>query len=265
MMNMKACALRSGSSGNAIFIGSARTRLLIDAGVCCRTIEETLQAIGESAADLDGLLITHEHSDHIGGVGALLRRYRIPLYVSPATWMAMRNVIGPVAGAQLHLVETGLATDIGDFTVTSFPTPHDAADPAGFRIDGEKASVAVLTDAGYLEEAALLAVSGCEAIFIEANYDQTMLLAGTYPEMLKQRILSRHGHLSNDDCAEAVCYLLERGTSRFILSHISKDNNYPELALLTVSSRLHEIGARQDSDFRISTAQRYAISEPVCF
>jgi phosphoribosyl 1,2-cyclic phosphodiesterase len=265
MTAIKACALRSGSSGNAIFVGSGKTRLLIDAGVCCRSIEQSLQVIDESASDLAGLLITHEHSDHIAGVGPLLRRYKIPLYVSQATWQAMRCLIGTISESQVCLIKTGQPTAIGDLLVTSFSTPHDAADSAGFRIEAGSGALAVLTDAGHLQETMLQAISGCEAIFIEANYDHAMLLAGTYPEMLKQRILSQHGHLSNDDCATAVSYLLEKGTSQFILSHISKDNNYPELALLTVGSKLYEAGARQGIDFQLGVASRYTVSEPICF
>jgi phosphoribosyl 1,2-cyclic phosphodiesterase len=262
---LKACALRSGSSGNAVFVGSGRTRLLIDAGVCCRSIEQSLQAIGESADNLDGLLVTHEHSDHISGVGPLLRKYKIPLYVNLQTWLAMRNIIGPISDSKVSLIDASWPTVVGDLSIACFSTPHDAVDSVGFCIEGASGSLAVLTDAGYLEEKALLAVAGCKAIFIEANYDHAMLLAGTYPEMLKQRILSRHGHLSNDDCAAAVCYLMEKGTNRFILSHISRDNNYPELALLVVNSKLYEMGAQPDRDFQISVAQRFTVSEPFCF
>jgi len=262
---VRTCALRSGSSGNAIFIGSGNTRLLIDAGVCCRTIEQSLQEIGEDAARLDGILITHEHSDHIAGAGVLMRRYQIPLYVNAAAWRAMQTAVGPVDENLVHLIATDCPIDFGDLTATSFATPHDAVSPVGYRIETPNGAVAVFTDIGSVQDNLLAQVSGCRTIYIEANYDQTMLMAGSYPAPLKQRIAGECGHLSNDDCAAAVCRLLETGTSHFILSHISKDNNYPELALLTVSSRLQEIGARAGEDLLIGIARRFAVSDPDCF
>jgi phosphoribosyl 1,2-cyclic phosphodiesterase len=261
---LKACALRSGSSGNAVFIGGGKTRLLVDAGVCCKDIEQSLEAIGEQAANLDGLLITHEHSDHIAGVGPLLRRYQLPIFTTRATWLAMRRTIGRVDDAQIHFIEPDEPFCIGDLAVTGFSTAHDAADPVGYRVDAGTSSLAVLTDTGHLRPGLTDAVAGCQAIFLEANYDYTMLLAGSYPAMLKQRILGNLGHLSNDDCADAVCLLLEQGTRHFILSHISKENNFPELALLTVSSRLNQIGARPDEDFRLDVARRFEVSAPIC-
>jgi phosphoribosyl 1,2-cyclic phosphodiesterase len=261
----RSCALRSGSSGNAIFVGSGRTRLLVDAGVCCRTIEQSLQEIGETAADLDGILVTHEHIDHIAGVGILMRRHRIHLYVNLATWQAMRPVIGPVDEKLIHLVEAGRPTAVGDLALTAFATPHDAVSPVGYRIETRQGSVAVFTDIGSLQEHLFDQISGCRTVYIEANYDHAMLMAGSYPAMLKQRIAGSQGHLSNDDCATAVCRLLNEGTSHFVLSHISKDNNFPELALLTVNSRLQASGACADKDLYLGIARRFAVSEPVCF
>jgi phosphoribosyl 1,2-cyclic phosphodiesterase len=265
MTELKACALRSGSSGNAIFISSGKTRLLVDAGVCLRSIEQALEEIDEKAGQLNGILITHEHSDHVSGLGVLLRRHPIPLYLTRGTWQAIQCSIGQGVASQVHLIEDKKPSIIGDMMVASFKIPHDAAEPVGFRIQSSQGDVAVFTDAGHLEDQMLAEVAGCKIIFVEANYDQAMLLAGTYPAMLKQRILSEYGHLSNDDCATAVCRLLSGGTEHFVLSHISKDNNYPELALLTVSSKLREIGARPGHDCRLSVARRFSVSEPVCF
>jgi len=262
---LKACALRSGSSGNAIFISSGKTRLLVDVGVCLRSVEQALLEIDEQADDLDGVLITHEHSDHVSGLGVLLRRHPIPLYLTRGTWRAIQNSLGPGICSQVFLIEDKKPWTIGDLMVSGFKTPHDAADPVGFRISSARGDLAVLTDAGHLEDHLLDGVAGCKVIFVEANYDQAMLLAGTYPVPLKQRILSEFGHLSNDDCATAVCHLLARGTDHFVLSHISKDNNYPELALLTVSSKLRQMGAKPGKDCRLSTARRFSISEPVYF
>lgn len=262
---VKTCALRSGSSGNAIFINGDQTRILVDAGVCCRTIEQSLEEIGETAGDLDAIVVTHEHCDHVSGVGVLMRRYKLPLYVNRATWQAMRLTIGTVDERLVRLIDTGKPFEIGNLSLKSFATPHDAAESVGYRIESSRGGVAVFTDIGELQEELLQTVAGCQAIYIEANYDHAMLLAGTYPAMLKKRISGRYGHLSNDDCATAVCRLLEQGTERFVLSHISKDNNYPELARLTVDSKLEITGARPGQDFLIGVAQRYAVSVPVNF
>ena len=262
---VKTCALRSGSSGNSIFVGSQSTRLLIDAGICARSIEQSLQGIDEEAAGLDGILVTHEHSDHIAGVGVMMRRYKLPVFANLATWQAMRPSIGKIDERLVRVIETGQRNQIGDLVFSSFSTPHDAASPVGYRIELPGGDVSVITDIGSWQEPVLTSVAGSRIVYIEANYDHAMLMGGAYPALLKQRICSDYGHLSNEDCATAVCSLLESGTSQFVLSHLSKDNNYPELALLTVNSRLDIIGARRGRDLGIGVARRYANSEPLCF
>ena len=257
--------LRSGSSGNSVFISSRETRLLIDAGVNARTLEQSLASFGETAGHLDGLLITHEHSDHINGVGVLMRRHRVPLYVNEKTWLAMRTTVGPVDESLVHLIGTGSMTSIGDLSMTSFSVPHDAADPVGYRIDTSRGPVTVLTDIGRMNSDLLAHAAGSKVVLIEANYDHTLLMAGPYPMMLKQRICGEYGHLSNDDSATAVAALLDRGTSHFYLYHLSEQNNYPELALLTVKNHLQQIGARLGQDLFLDVARRFTVSEPIGF
>lgn len=262
---VKVIPLRSGSSGNAVLITSQETRLLIDAGVNARTIEQSLASIGETADHLDGLLITHEHSDHITGVGVLMRRHRVPLYVNEKTWLAMRATVGPVDESLVHLIDTGSQTSIGDLSMTSFSVPHDAADPVGYRIDTARGPVTVLTDIGRMNSDLLDRAAGSKVILIEANYDRTLLMAGPYPMMLKQRICGDFGHLSNDDSAMAVAALLDRGTSHFYLYHLSEQNNYPELALLTVKRHLQNLGVRMEQDLLLDVARRFTVSEPMGF
>ena len=262
---IKVIPLRSGSSGNAVFITSHQTRLLIDAGVNARMIEQSLASIGETANNLDGLLVTHEHSDHISGVGVLMRRHRVPLYVNEKTWMAMRTVIGPVDESLVRLIDTGSQTSIGDLSMTTFSVPHDAADPVGYKIDTERGPITVLTDIGRMNSELLAHAAGSKVVLIEANYDRTLLMAGPYPMMLKQRICGDYGHLSNDDSALAVATLLDRGTSHFYLYHLSEQNNYPELALLTVKNHLQSIGARIGQDLFLDVARRFTVSEPIGF
>lgn len=264
-MPVKACALRSGSSGNSIFISCESTRLLVDAGVCAKSIEQSLQAIGENAAELDGILVTHEHSDHVSGVGVMMRRYKLPVYANQATWQAMRPAVGKVDENLIRIIDIDQRNQLGDLVFSSFATPHDARAPVGYRIEAPGGDISVFTDIGSLQSSVLSAVSGSRLVFIEANYDHTMLMGGTYPAMLKRRIAGEYGHLSNDDCATAVCSLLESGTSHFVLSHISQDNNYPDLAMLTVNSRLSIAGARLGHDLCLSVARRQTVSDAFVF
>lgn len=261
----KICALRSGSSGNAIFISSSRTRVLVDAGVCGRAVEQSMLEIGESAPALDALFVTHEHSDHISGIGVLMRRYKIPLYVSPATWSAMQSSIGRVNTDLVNLIQPDRTFFVGDMGITGFSTPHDAVDPVGYRIDTPRGAVSVLTDIGYLADGLLQNVAGSKAIFLEANYDQELLMNGYYPYFLKKRISGQRGHLSNEDCALAVSDLLKLGTSYFCLSHLSKDNNSPDLALMAVKQKLSAAGAYPGQDLHLDIARRYEVSRPFRF
>ncbi len=262
---VKTCALRSGSSGNSIFISSESTRLLIDAGVNAKTVELALNEIDETAARLDGIFITHEHTDHIAGVGVLMRRFKVPVYANAKTWQAMRRSVGKVDESLIRLLPPRGSARVGDLSINSFETPHDAVSSVGYKIESDYGIVSVFTDIGSLSKELLETVAGSEIVFIEANYDHAMLMAGAYPEHLKQRIVGSHGHLSNDDCALAVLDLLKKGTQKFILSHLSKDNNFPELAVLTVDSHLRSEGASPGEDFQLEIASRFAVSKPVCF
>jgi len=239
------CALRSGSSGNAVYVGNERTRLLIDAGVCARTLEQALGEIDVRADQLNAMLVTHEHSDHVAGVGV------------------MKPTIGRHDPSLVHVMDAGQHWQIGDLEIHSFPTPHDAADSVGYRIGGDSGSVSVLTDLGHVDESLLSAVYGSRAVLIEANYDPSMLMAGRYPYALKKRISGDHGHLSNEDCAGAIHQLVEHGTEHFQLGHLSRDNNYPELAMLTVQQILSASGIKADQDMTLQVARRFAVSQPL--
>lgn len=262
---VKACALRSGSSGNSTFIGCNQTRLLVDAGISAKSIEQSLRTIGETASDLNGILVTHEHSDHIAGVGVMMRCYQLPVYATQETWQAIRDSIGRVNPDLIHVIEPNRRQSIGDLVFSGFPTPHDAASPVGYRIETPGGDISVFTDIGFPEPSVLSAVSGSKLVFIEANYDHEMLMGGSYPAMLKERIAGRYGHLSNDECATAVHHLLESGTCYFALSHISQENNHPDLALLTVNSRLETVGARVGQDLLVDIARRHTVSNPFIF
>lgn len=252
----RAVTLFSGSSGNALLVESRQTSLLVDAGVCGRAIEDAMSQVDADPRKLSGILITHEHSDHIAGVGVLMRRFQIPLYVNQATFQNMQSLIGKVNPDLVHLIRPGEKTIVGDLSFNSFRTPHDAVESVGFRIESENGTIAIMTDVGSMNQQLADAVAKSDILYIEANYDNLMLEHGPYPRILKNRIASDHGHLSNDDCGLAIGRLLELGTTRFVLSHLSKENNYPELAYDTVSRQLTGQGIDVRKDLQIQVARR---------
>ncbi len=256
--------LRSGSSGNSVFISDGKTRILIDAGTPCSVIEEALLDMDQNPSFLDALLVTHEHSDHIAGVGVLMRRYHVPLFVNSMTWQFMQRSIGPVDLSLVHPILREQSFSVGRFDVKSFATPHDAVASVGYRIETCAGAITLMTDIGEMSPDLIEEAAGSRIVMIEANYDPAMLLAGPYPSQLKQRVSSPVGHLSNEDCARAVYALLGSGTEQFILSHLSKENNYPELALLTVGRYLNNMKVKVGDDIKISVARRFAASDPIC-
>ncbi|MHB8962023.1 MAG: MBL fold metallo-hydrolase [Saccharofermentanales bacterium] len=276
----KICSLYSGSSGNSIFISSGnesaqsyeglhfesskgRTKILIDAGVSGKRLQTAMRAIGEDLDAIDGVLLTHEHIDHMAGIGVIVRRHKIPLYLTRKTWQELRRLnAGEIPEDLLRIVEAGSSFAIGDLEIRSFSTPHDAVDPTGFRIDGEGRSVSVFTDIGEMRPDILDIIYGSDAVFIESNYDKDMLWTGSYPWPLKKRIDGAFGHLSNADCASAAASLLEHGTERFILSHLSQENNSPRMALKTTVEFLAGQGAISSRDYTIQVARRFDPGDP---
>lgn len=259
----RAVTLFSGSSGNALLVESRKTSLLVDAGVCGRSIEEAMARLEADPKKLGGILVTHEHSDHIAGVGVLIRRFKIPLYVNQATWLSMQSTVGKVHPDLVRLIEPGEWTDIGDLSFSSFRTPHDATDPVGYRIVSDHGTISIMTDIGNMNRQLSDAVAKSDVLFIEANYDDLMLEHGPYPRVLKNRIAGDHGHLSNDDCGMAIGTLLQRGTNRFVLAHLSKENNFPELAYDTVVRRLADMGIDARRDLQLQVARRMMPGDPV--
>lgn len=254
-------SLASGSSGNSIFVGSQSASLLVDVGIRCKGLCQALDSRGIDPSELSGILITHEHSDHIKGLDVFVKKYSIPVYVNRATWKRMQRSLKYADLMDVRFVETGSRFVVGDIAVKSFATPHDAVESMGFRLDTGNRVVSVFTDLGQANEALLAEVAGSELIYIEANYDPEMLKNGPYPWDLKQRIAGNYGHLSNIDCGQAILELLKSGTNQFILSHLSEHNNYPELAELTVSRFLAAEGAKIGRDFQLSVAPRYQPGE----
>ena len=251
---LRVCVLGSGSKGNCTYIESPGARLLIDAGLSAREIERRLQQIGRLPDSLDGVLISHEHSDHIRGVGALARRYKIPVYANLGTWQGAETVVGLVQ--DLRPFCTGRPFLLKDLSIDPFSLPHDANDPVAFRVSWRRRIMAIVTDLGYPSQLVREHIKGCHLVVLEANHDDAMLKAGPYPWPLKQRIGGKAGHLSNLQSSELLRDVLHDELEHVVLAHLSETNNLPDLARLTAqevlgvcSTRLSIASQRDISDW----------------
>ena len=227
--------LASSSAGNATLVASSTTRLLIDAGLSRKETFERLIASGVSPETLSGILITHEHSDHVSGLSAIAKKLNIPVYVSRLTAPAIPwGEFTPT----LELFQAGASFTIGDIDITSFTIPHDAVDPVGFTLKSQGIKIAIATDLGYLPDSVRHHITGSDVILLEANHDLEMLKVGPYPWSVKQRVMGRNGHLSNEVACTFVRDELDFRTSTLILGHLSEHNNHPELVRLMGSQAL---------------------------
>ncbi|MBE6990194.1 MAG: MBL fold metallo-hydrolase [Ruminococcaceae bacterium] len=253
----------SGSEGNCALVSAGDTHLLLDAGISCRRIAAALDELGLDPGDLDALLITHEHADHVRGLEVLARRFAVPVYTGAAT---ARQLCYRTAGLEglIRPVEPGVPLPLGEITVTAFPNSHDAAGPLGYRFDCGGASAGVLTDTGVVTEAARRTLAGVELLVLESNHDVEWLRSGPYPYSLKARILSDRGHLSNDDAAAFAAEMAALGTAQFVLAHLSRQNNTPQQALDTVGAALLGTGAAVTAAPRDTVSRPYAAEGALC-
>ncbi|MEG1883882.1 MAG: MBL fold metallo-hydrolase [Clostridia bacterium] len=238
--------LCSGSSGNAAYLEAGGVQLLIDAGGTGKHIIELLHEIDIHAHSIDAILVTHEHSDHICGVGVLSRKLDIPVYADAECFEKMLPIIGKISARNLRVFEPDHEFYIKTLRVLPFSTPHDCAHPVGYAFMSGGKKVSVMTDVGHVTKAMLDAVENSDLLLIEANHDVDMLRAGSYPYPLKQRILGGNGHLCNEDSGLALVKLHAMGVKNAILGHLSNENNTPELALVTVKTVLEEAGILND-------------------
>ncbi|MBM7591789.1 MBL fold metallo-hydrolase [Brevibacillus fulvus] len=248
---MKFSILASGSTGNAIYVGTDRYSLLIDTGITGKQAEAALQEIGVNPQSLNAILVTHEHVDHIKGLGVMARRYKIPIYANEKTWAEMDGQIGKIAEQQRQLFQTGETKELGDLTVQSFGISHDAVEPMGFCVYHGNKKLSIATDLGYVSDKIKETIRGADAYIFEANHDVEMLRMSQYPWSIKRRILSDVGHLSNEASAEALGDFLKGEAERVFLAHLSKENNMMELAKLTVSNILQEKGLKIGNDVHL--------------
>lgn len=248
--------LFSGSSGNSTLVSCGNTNILIDAGVSGKKIIDELKNIGVDPGTLSAILVTHEHDDHIKGVGILSRKFSIPIYATEGTWNGMRGKIGNIDPNLECVIERERDFYFGDLDIMPFPTPHDANESCGYTFEHNGLRFSIATDVGCIKPQWFDHVAGSDAVLLESNYDPGMLQAGSYPYQLKHRILSNKGHLCNDDAAIAAKKLVESGTGHLILGHLSKENNYPELARACTEQYLMMNGILSGEDFRLDVANR---------
>lgn len=241
-MTLRFSVLASGSTGNAFFIQANDTKLLVDAGLSGKQMDKLFEQIKIDPSELDGMLITHEHSDHIKGAGIFARKYDLPIYANEKTWQAMEKNLGKLMIDQkFHFAANSVQT-LGDIDVESFSVSHDAADPMFFSFRHNDKHVALVTDLGYVSDRIKQTIKGADAYIFEANHDVSMLQMCRYPWSVKQRILGDSGHVSNEDCGLALSEIIDNNTKRVYLAHLSKDNNMKDLARMSVDQVLQERG-----------------------
>lgn len=258
----KVCQLFSGSSGNSIYIASRDAKILVDAGVSCKRLSQGLMDIGEDPSEISAIFITHEHSDHIKGVKVFAKKYNIPVFAEENVLEAMYSAGHITRGIPAEKISGNM--ELCGVEIVPFQNSHDSVACVGYRfnlMDGR--SVSVCTDTGYVTNDAKSKITGSDLVFLESNHEITMLQNGPYPYPLKQRILSDYGHLSNEACSEFASYLVENGTTRLILSHLSKENNYPNLALQTTLSKLNDSGFSENVDFRLRVSPEENFERPI--
>ena len=260
---MDLCSIASGSSGNCIYAGPDDCHLLVDAGISGKRIENGLNSIGLKTAEMDGILITHEHSDHIAGLGVVARKYGIPMYGTKETIDAILHTssVGKVDESLFHPILPDEAFTIGDITVKPFSISHDAANPVAYVMEHDTKKVAVATDLGKYDDYIIDKLQGLDVLLLEANHDIRMLQAGSYPYPLKRRILGERGHLSNESAGQLLCRILHDNMKKIYLGHLSKENNYAQLAYETVKLEIQlDPVEYMPQDFDIQVAERDCIS-----
>ena len=252
---LKFCPLFSSSSGNSVYIGDREGGILIDVGRSAKQTDLMLEKIGVDVDSLRGILLTHEHTDHVNGLSVFAKKHKIPIYAAPGTLLELRNkgIINE------NHIDNAIGTD--DFSVAGLNikpvrTSHDCADGRAYVITGcdGVTKLSVATDTGYISPDLLSEITGSKLVYIESNHDVAMVRTGPYPYNLQQRILSNHGHLSNDACADALTALINKGTTHVCLAHLSRENNTPELAYNTSVDTLKELGALNGRDYILKVA-----------
>lgn len=254
------CSLYSGSSGNSLFIETENTRILVDAGVSSKKIEEALHHIDVEPSSIDAILVTHEHIDHIQGLGTFSRKFNTPVFANQETLDNMSNQTEKISHENIKKFKVTDKFSIGDIDIKSFSIPHDAANPCGFNIFKDNKKISIATDIGHMDAKILNSLEESIFILLEANYDPEVLKYSSYPYNLKTRIAGPNGHLSNNMAGKTISHLVNSGLKHAMLGHLSKENNFPELAYQTVVEELISENIYEDS-LLLNVANRDCPSE----
>lgn len=249
------CPLASGSSGNSTYLGSAGQGILVDAGIADRSLAAALAGQNIEIGQLQAVLITHEHTDHVRGLNRFLQRTGAEVVASPAVlgWLERQGMLPP--GTRVRAAEGPF--EVAGIQVTPFATPHDSVGSLGYRFElPDGRTIGVATDLGYVTEAVERALTGCDLVLLEANYNSEMLWQGSYPYYIKRRICSQQGHLENEESGQLIARLFRRGSTRFVLGHLSQHNNTPALAYEAILRQLQQAGGKLGLDFTLSVAPR---------
>lgn len=260
-MSVKFCTLASSSKGNCHFVSDGDNYLLFDAGLSGVKIQNKLIRIGINPEQLTGIVISHEHNDHIQGAGVLSRRFDIPIYANEGTWDVMKNKVGEIKLENIRSFATEKLFELNNFIVNPFRISHDARDPVGFAIESNGTNICIVTDLGYVDESIIKHVAGADLVVLESNHDEEMLKVGRYPYSLKRRILSEIGHLSNESAGVAILKMIEKNVKKVTLAHLSEENNFPELAYETVKSVLKRNNVSLGQDVSLDIAYRDKVSK----
>jgi phosphoribosyl 1,2-cyclic phosphodiesterase len=236
--------LASGSRGNGTVLASSKTRVLIDCGLSCREICRRLATQGIAPESLSAILVTHEHSDHVSGLHVMAKKFRLPVFMNAPTHAAWQRQFKDSSGNRVHaerleLFSSGNGFSVGDIEVMPFTIPHDATDPVGFRFTAEGVRLGIATDLGFMPRNVRDHLRGCDGLILESNHDLEMLRTGPYPWVVKQRVMSRVGHLSNEALAEFLASDYDGGAAFLILAHLSEQNNHPDLARVVAERALN--------------------------
>jgi len=263
-MSLHFSVLASGSTGNAFYVGTDNHSLLVDAGMSGKQLELLFKDIDRSINNLSGILVTHEHSDHIKGLGVLARKYKLPIYANEKTWNAMENKIGVIPTEQKFIFKMGTVQSFGNIEVESFGVSHDAAEPMFYVFHHSGKKVVLITDTGYVSDRIKGIIENADVYIFESNHDVEMLRMGHYPWSIKRRILSDVGHVSNEDAALAMTDVIGDQTKRIYLAHLSADNNMKDLAKMavkqTIESKGYVVGEQfdlYDTDPKVPTKLAY--------
>lgn len=257
---LKFCSLYSGSTGNSLFVENNDTKILIDAGVSGKKIVEALNHINVSPEEINAILITHEHSDHVQSVGTLSKKYNIPVFANSKTWSKLSNEIKKIGEKNVFTFNSSEDFSIGNLVIHPFRTPHDAIESCGFNILDGKTKISIATDLGHITNEINCCLKGSKFILLESNYEPEVLKLCSYPNLLKNRIAGPNGHLSNNMAGQTISTLINSGLTQVMLGHLSKESNFPEMAYETVLNEL-ELKNFKRGTIDLSVASRFEPSK----